>query len=964
MAKKPFSIDLLVDLVKHVPEGYLGWQQIHENFDVKKMNGSWKSISKEVSQRGVGCKGLTFFDASRVSWRDVCQKQTWASPQIPPIVSDGTVAGPTIQELAQIRKYSIDQLTCPDEIQVTLRLDQSNEGCLWLESFRDIPNYHQVLIRLQEQNILALSDEFVFDPHRVTINTKLTTYLTRRRQEEQEIPEAIAILASHAIGVFSESQWNSLFNKRQRDWLLQQKQVIKITLTVPFPPREHWWMRRSDIDEKIALQHAKSQVKALVQARDEQWKKLLDLCGETIRPGAKAGKTGRMQVVSRSYRTQPAARRIGLPEKALLAAIEQGIVPAFRDPDDRLRIPASTVEAFATQEELSEKIAGFIVLKTRDLAVACGVHRSSMYRRLQKLGVSTTRATWGEVRERWELPATYVLYQKVLDDNWQAILQVQKAAPLPQLQILQAQKAREKAEKSMLRERLIATFPDWRHEQRAKQRVKVLLGEANSGKTWAALERLIASGSGWYLAPLRLLAYEIYDFLNRRGIACNLLTGEEEVVVRGAQITAATIEMFDAHAKGGCVVIDEVHMLGDPDRGWAWTRALMEARAEEMLVLGPLAVRSLVELLLDAVGQPFTFEQSSRLVPLRMATTPYKLRDLPARTIVVAFSRSTVLALKTDLEQMGRKVSIVYGALPPEVRRRQADRFASGETEICVATDAIGMGLNLPADAVCFYETKKYDGKRMRPLTVMEVHQIGGRAGRFGLAEQGVITALNKGDLDFLRQQFEQIPSSMRQAYVAPSVSDLALLPGRLAARLRQWRELGSIPANMRSFIKTADLEDRIELASMLQPEEEADLGLGAAVRLIHAPARPESHFYWRWCARAIVKGDHLPSPPEPPKNLASSDDLVRAEQVIACADLYLWLARTPEFRSFGPCYEEVRRARYALAEHIDQALLSRLDTRKRCTSCGRVLPLSHHYRLCENCYLDRSYDYWDDDRI
>ncbi len=310
MAKKPFSIDLLVDLVKHVPQGYLEWLQIHENFDVKKMHGSWKSISKEVSQSGVGCQGLTFFDAARVSWRDVCQKKTWSSPQIPPITSDGTVAGPTIEELAQIRKHRIDQLTCPDELQATLRLDQSDEGCLWLESFRDIPNYHHVLVRLQEQNILALSGEFVFDPHRVTINTKLTTYLTRRRQEGQDVSEATAILASHATGIFTESQWNSLFNNLQRHWLLQQKQVIKITLTVPFPPRERWWMRRSDIDEKIALQYAKSQIKALLQAREEQWNKLLELCGETIRPGAKAGKTSRMQVVSRSYRTQPAARRL------------------------------------------------------------------------------------------------------------------------------------------------------------------------------------------------------------------------------------------------------------------------------------------------------------------------------------------------------------------------------------------------------------------------------------------------------------------------------------------------------------------------------------------------------------------------------------------------------------------------------------------------------------------------------
>ena len=87
MRKKPFSLDLLVDLVKHVPEGYLKWQQIHEHFDVKKINGSWKSISKEVAERGagIGCEGLIFFDASRLSWKEVCRKQTWSFPQIPVI---------------------------------------------------------------------------------------------------------------------------------------------------------------------------------------------------------------------------------------------------------------------------------------------------------------------------------------------------------------------------------------------------------------------------------------------------------------------------------------------------------------------------------------------------------------------------------------------------------------------------------------------------------------------------------------------------------------------------------------------------------------------------------------------------------------------------------------------------------------------------------------------------------------
>ncbi len=256
MGKKPFNIDLLVELVKHVPEGYLEWWQIHENFDVKKMNGSWKSISKEVSQRcaGVDCEGLMFFDASRVSWKEVCRKQKWSFPQIPAIASDGTVAGPTIQELAQTRKHRIDALTCPDEIQATLRLDQSHEGCLWLESFQDIPDYHDVLLRLQEQKILALTDKLVFDPLRVTISTKLTAFLTTRRQEERDRSAATATLTSHATGIFNEQQWNSQFNDRQRRWLLEQKQVSKISLTTSFSPYEHWWMRRSDIEEKAALQ--------------------------------------------------------------------------------------------------------------------------------------------------------------------------------------------------------------------------------------------------------------------------------------------------------------------------------------------------------------------------------------------------------------------------------------------------------------------------------------------------------------------------------------------------------------------------------------------------------------------------------------------------------------------------------------------------------------------------------------
>src|SRR5690606_32826223 len=132
--------------------------------------------------------------------------------------------------------------------------------------------------------------------------------------------------------------------------------------------------------------------------------------------------------------------------------------------------------------------------------------------------------------------------------------------------------------------------------------------------------------------------------------------------------------------------------------------------------------------------------------------------DLPPRTILVAFSRQMVLQLKGELERAKRRVSVVYGNLPPEVRRKQADRFANGETEICIATDAVGMGLNLPADYVCFFELEKFDGKQVRYLTPSEVQQIGGRAGRFGLSKAGEIGATNKQDLKLVHQLYYTPP--------------------------------------------------------------------------------------------------------------------------------------------------------------------------------------------------------------
>jgi ATP-dependent RNA helicase SUPV3L1/SUV3 len=480
------------------------------------------------------------------------------------------------------------------------------------------------------------------------------------------------------------------------------------------------------------------------------------------------------------------------------------------------------------------------------------------------------------------------------------------------------------------------------------------LGPPNSGKTHDGLQALVAAGGGWYLAPLRLLAFEVFDRLNRAGVPCNLLTGEEQISMKGAAVTAATVEMFNPSSSGPCVVVDEVHMLSDPARGWAWTRAILETQAPEVHLIGSPLTRSLVQKLLTASGRPLTVIPHRRLSPLGVARKPWKLEHLPPRTILVAFSRREVLHLKSLLERQGRRVSVIYGALPPEVRRNQAERFAQGASDVCIATDAVGMGLNLPADYVCFAETQKFDGQTIRPLSPLEVQQIGGRAGRYGLSTGGEVGATNTLDLAVIRALYRAPVTPLPHAYVAPAVEELVGLPGTLAEKLTEWSKLHSVPPAYKSLLRPADLQERIALAALLSPHDIAFLGLAAAVTLTNAPTREGSREYWLRCASALVGGDALPLPPFPPLPITSQMSLERTETAIACADVYLWLVMRREFAAYGSHKDTVSDLRASWSRAVDEALVSRLDTRLPCPICRRPRAQAFVYGVCTQCYENR----------
>lgn len=685
----------------------------------------------------------------------------------------------------------------------------------------------------------------------------------------------------------------------------------------------------------------------------EAWQSVLELCGDEVRAGIRPPKNKRaleQQVAARSYTIKQAAKLVGVDGETMRTAAQELALDSFLDPRGKLRFPAGSFQPTATDPDLREMIAGYARLRLADLRKVFSIDQRALISRIRQAGLSPKRVVWRDVRGMWGLPHTFAEYSQLLSESQPSADEGKKKSR----RAGRHRKRRQREARSKLRNRLIDAFPNWRNAWRDHQQLTLHIGDPNSGKTHDALQALKAAGSGWYLAPLRLLAYEIFDRLNAEGVPCHLLTGEEIIHTEGAKITAATIEMFNAQDSGECVIIDEAQMLADADRGWAWTRALMECAAPEMHIIGPPTARKLIEVLAAAAELPCELIEHQRLAPIAVAERHFTLETLPPATILVAFSRRNVLDLKMTLERMGRAVSVVYGSLPPEVRRRQADRFAEGETEICIATDAVGMGLNLPADVVCFYETEKFDGKNDRRLYPAEVHQIGGRAGRYGIREAGLIAATTKADMDIIRELYAQQPPELSYARVAPTVDDLQLIPGSLAEQLTRWAELQSIPEALRAIITTADLDERIELAKLLTDDEIKRLGLAKALQLVNAPTRKSTRNYWLDCAYMIIEGYQMPMPPAAPVPIQDGGDLDATEACIACADVYLWLSQRKEFAAFGEAHHQVREERREWSLSIDQALLLNLNTARRCRTCRARLPSRHRYRICEDCFKRR----------
>ena len=367
----------------------------------------------------------------------------------------------------------------------------------------------------------------------------------------------------------------------------------------------------------------------------------------------------------------------------------------------------------------------------------------------------------------------------------------------------------------------------------APSRVVAVLGPTNTGKTHLAVERMLGHASGMIGLPLRLLAREIYDrIVKRRGAAAvALVTGEEKIVPPRAHYFVCTVEAMPLERSVEFLAVDEIQLVSDPERGHVFTQRLLHARGRfETMFLGAGTMAPLIRSLVADVE----IVSRERLSTLSYAGSK-KLTRLPARSAIVAFSTDQVYAIAELIRRQRGGAAVVMGSLSPRTRNAQVELFQSGEVDFLVATDAIGMGLNMEVDHVAFAGLRKFDGRRTRWLHAHEIGQIAGRAGRhlrdgtFGVT--GEATEL---DQDLVEQVVEHRFDPVEGAEWRNARLDFDTLPDLL-------RSLTVTPG-VRGLNLTQPALDETLLRRLIKDEEVARIGRsrGAIMRLWEACQLPD----------------------------------------------------------------------------------------------------------------------------
>ena len=484
-----------------------------------------------------------------------------------------------------------------------------------------------------------------------------------------------------------------------------------------------------------------------------------------------------------------------------------------------------------------------------------------------------------------------------------------------------------------------------------KRKIIFHVGPTNSGKTYAALKALEAATTGYYLAPLRLLALEGYENLKNNGVHVSLITGEEEIIDEESTHISSTIEMMNISVDVDVCVIDEIQMIADRDRGWAWANALIGVPAKTVILTGSIDALSAVKELCLYLQEELEVIEFERKNELTMMDRPVSVRKIEKQTAIVAFSRREVLSLKQQLSDRYR-VSVVYGNLSPEVRREEARRFREGESDILVATDAIAMGLNLPIKTILFAKDNKFDGLRRRELLPTEVLQIAGRAGRYGFEEKGYVGALDENTLYTIDKTFHSPLTNLSLPVSVMASLEHVMLIGEILETDNLLDILSFFADNMEfegPFV-AANIDAMLEIAAIVS---EYDLDLRTRYYLACAPASISSlyiesvlHRYIRQI-EAGSKVLYIP-PRDLPAFAQTNDMLLNAEDRVREISLYLWLSF--KFPDLFLDTQNAIDARGRLNTFIENSLRKGHFV-KKCRRCGKVLDFSYRFSICDSCH-------------
>ena len=340
--------------------------------------------------------------------------------------------------------------------------------------------------------------------------------------------------------------------------------------------------------------------------------------------------------------------------------------------------------------------------------------------------------------------------------------------------------------------------------------MRAVLGPTNTGKTYLAVERMLGHATGMIGFPLRLLARENYDrIVDRVGRnAVALITGEEKIIPPNPRFLVCTVEAMPLDRRVDFLAVDEIQLCGDPERGHVFTDRLLHARGrQETMFLGSDSMADMIRMLVPDA----TIETRPRLSTLSWAGSK-KLNRLKRRSAVVAFSVDQVYELAEALRQQRGGTAVVLGALSPRTRNAQVDLYQSGEVDYLVATDAIGMGLNMDVDHVAFAQLRKFDGVRRRPLTAPEIGQIAGRAGRhMNDGTFGVTNNVPPPDEDIIRRVEEHDYPALRQIFWRNRSLDFGS-PKRLYGSLNR-------PPPREELVRAREAEDQSVLGALIRDE-------------------------------------------------------------------------------------------------------------------------------------------------